>query len=133
MLSTNRLMTEIAAIDSDSSKAAVFGTEGQKVVLGSPPIKDKYDQTPLGSNEIRLYRCDNDDFCEDWLACIRTRKKPLCNEEVGYRSGSLCQLIAISDRLKRPLRYDPEKVEFPGDDEATRLLDTPKRSPWRIY
>ena len=104
-----------------------------KVVLGSPPIKEKYDPTPLGADEIHLYRCENDDFYGDWLKCIRSRKKPLCHEEVGYRSGSLCQLIAISDRLNRPLRYDPVKVEFPDDDEANRLLDTPKRAPWRIH
>jgi len=117
----------------DSSNAAVFGAEGQKIVLGSPPIKDKYDPTPLRPDEIHLYCCENDDFYGDWLGCIRTRKKPLCHEGVGYRSGSLCQLIAISDQLNRPLQYDPVKVEFPDDDEANRLLDTPKRAPWRIH
>jgi hypothetical protein len=40
--------------------------------------------------------------------------------------------IAVSDRLQRPLKYDPEHVEFPGDEEANRLLDCPKRAWWRI-
>ncbi len=90
------------------------------------------DPTPIGAGDVQLYRCENGDFGADWLKCIHSREKPLCNEVVGYRSGSLCQLLAISDRLQRPLRYDPERVEFIGDEEANRLLDYAKRAPWRI-
>jgi len=117
----------------DSSNVAVFGTEGQLRILGDPPIREKFDPTPIGPDDVHLYRCANGDFGGDWLKCIRSREKPLCNEVVGYRSGSLCQLIAISDRLQRPLRYDPERVEFLDDEEANRLLDYPKRAPWRIH
>jgi predicted dehydrogenase len=117
----------------DSSNVAVFGTEGRLRILGNPPIKEEFDPTPIGPDDVHLYRCENGDFGRDWLNCIRSRDKPLCNEVVGYRSGSLCQLIAISDRLRRPLKYDPDRVEFPGDEEANRLLDYPKRAPWRIY
>jgi predicted dehydrogenase len=116
----------------DSSNVAVFGTEGQLRILGNPPIKEEFDRTPIGPDDVHLYRCENQDFGADWLNCIRSREKPLCNEVVGYRSGSLCQLIAISDRLRRPLQYDPERAEFPGDEEANRLLDYAKRPPWRI-
>jgi hypothetical protein len=42
-------------------------------------------------------------------------------------------LIDIVDRLQRPLKFDPARLEVPGDDEAQRLSDTPKRSPWQIY
>jgi hypothetical protein len=117
----------------DSADCSVYGTEGQKIIFGGPKIKEKYDRTPLGPGDTLLYRPRNNDHNGNWLEGIRTRKKTICNEEVGYRSGSLVGLIAISDRLKRPLTYDPVKAEFPGDEEANRLLDTPKRAPWRIY
>jgi hypothetical protein len=42
-------------------------------------------------------------------------------------------LIHIMDQLNRPLKYDPVRGEFPGDDEANRLLDTAKRPPWQVY
>ena len=117
----------------DSANCSVYGTAGQKIIFGGPKIKEKYDPKPLGPGDVLLYRPNKNDHNGNWLECTRTRKKTICNEEVGYRSGSLCLLIAIMDRLQRRLRYDPVKAEFPGDDEANRLLDTPKRSPWQIY
>lgn len=117
----------------DSANCSVHGTEGQKVIFGGPRIEEKYDRTPLGPGDTLLYRPENNDHNGNWLRCIRTRKKTICNEEVAYRSGSLCMLMAVSDRIRRPIRYDPVGGKIIGDDEANRLLDTPKRSPWRIY
>ena len=117
----------------DSAETAVYGTEGAKSIFGGPKIQEKYDRRPLGPDELQLYRPKNDDHVGNWLECIRTRKKTICNEEVAYRSGSLCMLIHIMDQLNRPLKYDPVRGEFPGDDEANRLLDTAKRPPWQVY
>ncbi|MGD0896655.1 MAG: Gfo/Idh/MocA family oxidoreductase [Thermoguttaceae bacterium] len=124
----------------ESQLCLVHGTDGCKHIFGGSKIVEKYDDTPLGPGDVRLYRPasgagwgrnpDTKDHFDNWLECIRTRKS---NEEVGYRSGSLCLLIAIADRLQRPLKYDPVNGEFPGDEEANRLLDTPKRAPWKIY
>jgi predicted dehydrogenase len=117
----------------DSMDASVFGTEGRKIIFGKPQIEEKCDRTPLGPGDVKLYRAENDDYYGNWLHCMRTRKKTICNEEVAYRSGMLCVLIAMADRLKRPFKYDPQKLQCAGDDEANRLLDTPKRAPWRVY
>lgn len=117
----------------DSASCAVFGTEGQKAIFGGPKIEERFDPTPIGPGDTLLYRPERNDHNGDWLEGIRTRKRTICDEEVAYRSGSLCLLIAVSDRLRRPLRYDPVKGEFPGDPEANRLIDTPKRAPWQVY
>jgi len=119
----------------DSAETVVYGTAGQKIIFGvsAEKVKEKFDPTPIGPNDIKLYRPKNNDHNGNWLECMRTRKPTICNEEVAYRSGSLCILITIMDRLQRPLKYDPVKAEFPGDDEANRLLDTPKRAPWNVY
>ena len=117
----------------DSANTAVYGTEGQKIIFGGPKIREKYHLKPLGPGDVFLYRPEGNDHNGDWLRHMRDRKKTICNEEVAYRSGSLCMLIALADRLQRPLKYDPVRAEFPGDDEANRLLDTPKRSPWQVY
>jgi hypothetical protein len=41
-------------------------------------------------------------------------------------------LANIAVWLNRPLKWDPVKEEIIGDAEASRWLDRPRRSPWRV-
>jgi hypothetical protein len=68
----------------------------------------------------------------NWLECIRTRKQPSCDEEIGHRSASLGHLAMISYRLGRSLKWDPAKEQFINDEAANQLCRREARSPWRI-
>ncbi|MGA2064864.1 MAG: Gfo/Idh/MocA family oxidoreductase [Thermoguttaceae bacterium] len=72
------------------------------------------------------------DHVGNFLACVRSRKDPVAAVEIGHRSASVCHLGNIAMRLKRKLRWDPAKEEFPGDDEANRMLGRAMRPPWRL-
>ena len=85
---------------------------------------------PLGSKPDRLYVSDN--HMGNWLDCIRSRKRPICDVEIGYRSVTVCHLGNIALKLKRKLQWDPAKEEFAGDEEANKLLSREMRSPWRL-
>jgi hypothetical protein len=37
----------------------------------------------------------------------------------------------MAKQLGRTLRWDPQAEQFPGDEEANRLLSIAKRPPWR--
>ncbi|MBN1359854.1 MAG: Gfo/Idh/MocA family oxidoreductase [Sedimentisphaerales bacterium] len=80
-------------------------------------------------DEIHLYESNN--HYVDWLDAIRKRAKPVCDIETGCRSVTVCHLGNIAYKLQRPLRWDPEKEVFVGDDEANRLLSRSYRSPWQ--
>ena len=69
---------------------------------------------------------------QNWLDCIRTRQKPNADVEIGHRSISACHLANIARELGRKLHWDPEKEVFPGDAEANRLLDRPKRKGYEL-
>ncbi len=69
----------------------------------------------------------------DFLDAVQTRGQTLEDAEVGHRTASLGHLGQIAIQLGRPLRWDPQKEHFPGDDEANRLLSLPPgRSPWSL-
>jgi len=85
---------------------------------------------PLGSNATRLYV--SNDHMGNWLECIRSRKRPICDIEIGHRSVTVCHLGNIALKLKRKLKWDPAKEEFDGDDEANGLLSREMRSPWKL-
>lgn len=83
----------------------------------------------LKTREVRIG--DNNHHA-NWLECIRSRKQPSCDEEIGHRSASVGHLAMIACRLQRSLTWDPVREEFAGDDAANRLRGRTMREPWRM-
>jgi len=84
----------------------------------------------LGPNDMHLYRSSN--HCQNWLECIRTRRRPICDAEIGCRSATVCHLGAIALWLDRTIRWDPVAERIVGDEYAARWLDRPMRAPYRL-
>src|ERR1700722_18769686 len=57
-----------------------------------------------------------------FLAAIRDGIKPTAEIEIGHLSASLCHLGNIVARTGRALKFDPQREQFAGDEEANRLL-----------
>ena len=68
----------------------------------------------------------------NWFDCIRSRRRPSCDEELGHRSAALGHLTILAYKLGRSLKWDPAKEEFIGDDIANRLRTRARREPWRV-
>lgn len=68
----------------------------------------------------------------DFFDCVRSRRQPVANAEVMFRSMSICLAADICNQLKRNLRFDLLRYEFVGDAEANRLRSRAQREPWRI-
>ena len=82
----------------------------------------------LKDADVRLY--ESSDHYQNFLACVKSREKPICDVEIGHRSATVCHLGNIAIRLGRKLAWDPAKEQFVGDDEANSWLARPYRSPW---
>jgi predicted dehydrogenase len=67
---------------------------------------------------------------KNWLDCIRSRNRPLCDVEDGHRVAIACNLANMSLRLGRSIRWDPEKETVIGDKEAAAMCVRPYRAPW---
>jgi predicted dehydrogenase len=85
---------------------------------------------PLPGDAIRVYKSDN--HMENFFECVKTRKDPIMDVEKGHRVATLCHLGNIARWLGRSVKWDPEKEEFPGDEAANQLLDTPKREGFEL-
>jgi len=68
----------------------------------------------------------------DWLNCIRTRKRPICDVEIGARSVTVCHLGNLAYWYRRRLRWDPARWEFVDDAEANTWRDRERRDPWQL-
>ncbi len=87
-------------------------------------------EAKIGENEFHVEPSDN--HHRNWIDAIRSRKKPICDVEIGHRSATVCELGQIGYDLRRPLNWDPVKERFVNDDEANKLLSRPMRDPWKL-
>ena len=69
----------------------------------------------------------------DFIECMRSRSQTLEDAEVGHRASTVVQMGYIACLLGRKLTWDPVKEEFPGDDEANKLVQGHAGvPPWTI-
>jgi hypothetical protein len=68
----------------------------------------------------------------NFVKCMRTRKQPNADVEIGHRSTTACHLVNICRDLGRRLRWDPEAERFVDDREADRLLARPRRKGFEL-
>ncbi len=85
---------------------------------------------PIRDDEIHLYQSTN--HMQNWIDCIKSRKKPIADVECGHRSATVCHLANIARILGRKLRWDPVKEEFPGDAEANTYVDRDRRKGYEL-
>lgn len=84
----------------------------------------------IGPNETRLYK--SRDHYQNFLDCVKTRKKTITPSEVAHRSASVGHLGVIAMELGRKIHFDPETETIIGNPDATRLLGRSYRSPWHL-
>ncbi|MDX1667548.1 MAG: gfo/Idh/MocA family oxidoreductase, partial [Saprospiraceae bacterium] len=84
----------------------------------------------LSESDVRLYHSEN--HYRDWLDCMKSRERPICDVEVGHRSASVCNIANIAYQLGRPLKWNPRKESFKGDREANKLLGKEYRKPYEL-
>lgn len=85
---------------------------------------------PITESDTRLYASTN--HFENWLACIKSRKLPICDVAIGHRSATTCHLGNLAIRAGRKLRWNPESERFIDDREADTWIDKKYRAPWSL-
>ena len=68
----------------------------------------------------------------NFFDCIKTRQPCYAPAEVGHRTITIAHIGNIAMMLGRKLRWNPEKEQFEGDDEANAMLTRKQREPWTM-
>ncbi|MGH7970038.1 MAG: Gfo/Idh/MocA family protein, partial [Limisphaerales bacterium] len=112
--------------------ACFVGTHGRIAVDRDALVSDPPDivREPLRPEEVHLYYSTS--HSGNFLECVRTRNKTICDADIAQRAASALLLGGIVKQLQRPLRWDPQTERFTNDDEAERLLSIAKRPPWSV-
>lgn len=94
---------------------AIEGTPGEK----------------LAAKPVPAYRGDGSIY-GDFIECVQTREKPFRDIELAVNTAVVSHLGNIAYELRRSLKWDSVKQEFPGDEQANRMLDRARREPWQV-
>ena len=112
-----------------------FGTDGEIFVnrgkLESKP--EEIIKKEIGDDEVHLYKApggSHGGHRQDWINCVKSRKTPNCPIEIGARTVAVCHLGNIAylhgeELGGKSLKWDPQKWQFVGNDDANKWLDYP--------
>ena len=121
----------VLRLENGPEGGAIFiGEKGRITVDRGRFWGDPAEVAPEATEQSR--RGGQDRHLENWFECMKSRKLPAADVEIGHRSTTLCHLGNMARSLGRKLRWDPEKEEFPGDPEANGLLDRTRRRGYEL-
>jgi hypothetical protein len=69
----------------------------------------------------------------NFLDCVKSRQRPVCDIEVGQKATNACHLANIAYRTQSRLTWDAAKQELTqGGPDARQLLGVEYRAPWKL-
>lgn len=88
-------------------------------------------QSVIGPDEIHLHESPGGHHA-DFLRSIRTRQDPAAPVEAGHKTATFCHIGNMALLLGRKVKWDQENEWFIGDEQASRMVLRPMRSPWHL-
>ncbi len=107
------------------SEGWIFVTRGK--IQSDPPDIVKQE---IKDGDVRLY--ESRSHMGNFIDCIKSRKLPICDVEVGHRSASVCHLGNIAIRSKKKIEWDPKTEQITNDKEVAKMVSRPYRAPWKL-
>ena len=115
------------------NSVTVYGTDGMAIIgrwQGGHHAFKVFDGQGKLHHMEQEPRPDNNTHARNFIDCIRSRKRPNADIEIGHISTVLCHLGNIVARTGRNLRFDPKTESPVGDPDATRHVGREYRQHW---
>ncbi len=109
---------------------AFYGTEATLIVDSAG-----WEVVPEKTRKPKIERHKGNgrpEHVRNFLDCIRSRKRPVQDVEIGHRVTTTAHLGNVALLTKQSVRWNTEKERAVGSDEANRLVTKPYRAPWKL-
>lgn len=112
----------------NGKKVAGFTDRTDKGSLSSTIVH--VEKEYLSHARIKLY--DSKDHIRDFLNSVRTRTKPITNEQVGGRSAICCHLMNQAYYNHATIKWNPKRLRFARNSGNPQWLTRDYRAPWSV-
>jgi len=113
-------------LEGSTTGTAFYGTEGTLIVDDGWKVYGK------GNEVLASAPPGHGSHTANFLECIKSRKRPNADIELGRLSTTITHLGNISCRLGRMVKFDPKTETFGDDKEANALLTKQYRKPYTL-
>jgi predicted dehydrogenase len=112
---------------------------GERVVAdfskqdSKPPLAAQLDLVEkefLSSAKIKLQATTG--HKDDFMACVRSRQRPIADVEIGARTVTTCHLVNFAYRYGQKIQWNPEKLNFAGGTGKAEWLTREYRGSWKV-
>ncbi len=97
--------------------------------LTGSPVENltESDNKELHEAIVKLYGgVEPTDHMRNFIDCVKSRKQPISDVYTHVRTMNTLHLCNIAMMLGREVKYDPQKEQFIGDEQATALMKRPR-------
>jgi predicted dehydrogenase len=112
------------------------GDEGRILVnrnrLSGAPVEKltEADNKELQDAIVKIYGGEPTSHMQNFFDCVKSRKTPISDVASHHRTMTCLHLANISQMLGREVKWDPDKEQFIGDEQATALMSRPRREKY---
>jgi predicted dehydrogenase len=90
-----------------------------------------------GTNRVEPMREQNSNdqhltHVRNFVDCVKSRQKPICDIEIGHRSSSTAILGNIAYRSRQRVVWDGKSEQVVGGGEAAKMVTKAYRKPWTL-
>jgi predicted dehydrogenase len=100
------------------------------------PETRRLEDKPVGLAPTMKMTSINDsgnDHARNFIDCVKSRERPICDVEIGHRSTSACLLGNVAYRSQQRLVWDVENQRLiSGGPSAEQYLSRQYREPWKL-
>jgi hypothetical protein len=84
----------------------------------------------LANAKVKLYNSKS--HFEDFISCVRSRQRPICDVEIGARSAIACHVMNFAYRYGANAKWNPTKNKFASGGSSKWLTRDHYRGGWSV-
>ncbi len=125
-------------LDGDCSPGlgCVFVGEKGRIEVNRDQISSDHKELIQGADRPEpLKVMESQPHVENWIECIKSRKKCTADIEYGQRSSTVCYRVNIArnvGKIGETLKWDPKAERFTNCEEGNAMLTRPRRKGYEL-